>query len=221
MSKSKGNIVNPDEYISVYGSDAIRMYLAFLAPLTQGGDFRDEGIKGITRFLGRVWKFFDESPNAGESHEAIKRAAHRAIKKVTEDIEAFQYNTAISSLMILLNEFERKPKEVSRVEKKIFLQLLAPFAPHITEELWTKFNETSSIHRSKWPEFDPKLIEEGIFELVVQINGKVRGKITLPRDAGEEEAKAAVLKDERMKTVVSAHPKKIVFVRDRLINFVQ
>jgi len=229
MSKSGGNVVNPDEYINAYGADAMRMYLAFLAPLPQGGDFRDEGIRGITRFLERVWKFANEKRKTKNEKPQLKtpndldKQVHKIIKKVTEDIENFQYNTAISALMILLNQLEEKFEEISEENFNIFLKLLSPFAPYIAEELWQKHfaksKEFSSVHKESWPKFDPKLIVEEIFELVIQINGKVRGKVTLSVGVSAEAAKKAALGIAQIHEQAQ-NPRKIIFVSNKLINFV-
>ena len=266
MSKSKGNVVNPDQYIHAYGADATRMYLAFLAPLTEGGDFRDSGIKGITRFLERIWRFWQDwvsinpksDPPAGgrnlkqiqSSKSEIRKAVHRAVKKVTEDIERLQYNTAISALMVLLNEFEKKLEGVTREHIETFLKLLAPFAPFIAEELWSRFfaekksrisrqrrgsttksgrdsqsesgqkGKFQSIHCEPWPKYDEAILKESSFDLIIQVNGKVRGKISLPMGATEVEAREAALKLEAVKHYISGAPKRIVFVPNKLINFV-
>jgi len=227
MSKSKGNVVNPDEYINAFGADALRMYLMFLGPFEQGGDFSDTGIKGITRFLERTWRFFENyrSPTSIVKSDfgALKRHLHQTIKKVTEDIENLQYNTAVSALMILLNEFEANADSVSSEDLKIFLKILAPFAPHISEELWQDLNKNKkfhSIHQEKWPPYDEKLIKEETFELVVQVNGKVRGRVTAPLGITESEAKNKALEIEGVKQYLKTEPRKIIFVPNKLINFV-
>ena len=222
MSKSRGNVVNPDEYINAYGSDAVRMYLAFLAPLDQGGDFQDSGIKGITRFLERVWNFSGKITNKASGKE-IKRVLHKTIKKIGEDIQSFRYNTAISSLMVLLNKFEES-SEVGKKEFEIFLKLLAPLAPHMSEELWFELQgrpkKYKSIHLELWPKYDPKLIQEETFELIIQVNGKVRGRVTMPIGTVEEEAKKAALAEPSVKQHVPKEPPKVIFVPNKLINFV-
>ncbi|OHA00132.1 MAG: hypothetical protein A3C07_00210 [Candidatus Sungbacteria bacterium RIFCSPHIGHO2_02_FULL_47_11] len=235
MSKSRGNVVNPDEYIKAYGADAIRMYLAFLSSLTQDGDFRDTGIRGLTKFLERVWKFGqqkskipplrgDARSTSGGKNQKLQRVVHRTIKKATEDIESLQYNTAISALMVLLNEFEANENDVSEDDWKIFLKILAPFAPFTTEELWHEIPNQErkyiSIHNEKWPEYNPKLIREDTFELVVQVNGKFRGRVTLPVGASEVEAKKAALAEASVKQYVQKGPRRVIFVPNRLINFV-
>jgi leucyl-tRNA synthetase len=182
----------------------------------------------------------------------IRRTLHRTIKKVTEDIEGLQYNTAISALMILLNEFEADESAVTQEDVNIFLKLLAPFAPHVSEELWqskfqpaysaeaaasagllrrssygcegrTKVEPSSkfcSIHREPWPKHNPKLIRQDRFELVIQVNGKVRGRLTLPMDAGEAEAKKTALAMPQIKKFAGITPRKIIFIPNKLINFV-
>ena len=234
MSKSRGNVVNPDEYIEAYGTDTMRVYLAFMAPLDQGGDFRDAGIAGITRFLNRVWNFIssrEESapqkakPNTPEK-KALDRMLHKTIKKVGEDIENLQYNTAISALMILLNEFEAKADLVRRDNMAVFLKLLAPFAPHIAEELWhtnsfSPSKKWQSIHREPWPAYQTKLLREESREFVIQINGKVRDTFTAAINIAEKEAIELTLAREKIKIFLAdREPKKIIFVPGRLVNVV-
>jgi leucyl-tRNA synthetase len=228
MSKSKGNVVNPDEYIRAYGADAVRMYLAFLAPLTEGGDFRDAGIKGITRFLERVWKIANEKNFWKEKSQTdggpiLEKAVHETIRKVTSDTERLQYNTAISGLMILLGEFEKKKELVPLDHFRIFLKLLAPFAPFLAEELWQRMKKNgafASIHRESWPTYDKSVLKESSFDLIVQVNGKMRGKISLPIGIPEKAAQEAVRALPAMKALLSQEPKRVIFVRDKLINFV-
>ena len=233
MSKSKGNVVNPDEYIRAYGADALRMYRMFLGPFEEGGDFRDSSMKGITRFLERMWKLETAASSkkqvVRERNDALRRILHKTIKKVTEDIEGLQYNTAISALMILLNEFEENRDAVTREDIKIFLKLLAPFAPHMSEELWQNVEDKSkkikdkklrSVHREPWPKYNPGLIQAETFELVVQVNGKFRAKVSLAAGATETEAKKSALALDVIKQYVSSEPKKVIFVPNKLINFV-
>jgi leucyl-tRNA synthetase len=226
MSKSKGNVVNPDEYIKKFGADVLRTYLMFLAPFEQGGDFRDAGILGIERFLHRVWKLGQThvaeqvSPD-GDAQRKNEHALHQAIKKVTEDIETLNYNTAISALMICLNEFE-KGAPPSRDGFSVFAKLLAPFAPHIAEEIWrTLLGHKTSIHREQWPAYNPKLIASDTFTLVIQVNGKVRDSVEVPPDITEAHAKEIALQRERVRQFVGkAEPKNVIYVRGRLINIV-
>ncbi|HTY39617.1 MAG TPA: class I tRNA ligase family protein, partial [Candidatus Paceibacterota bacterium] len=235
MSKSKGNVVNPDEYIKRFGADALRTYLMFLAPFEQGGDFRDSGILGITRFLERVWRFYHDTPpafaeaSAGrraaadkDSQKKLERLTHRTIKKVTEDIENIHYNTTVSALMILLNEMENVRPPLAHAACHTLPLLLAPFAPHLTEEIWqTVLKKKTSVHRAAWPEYDPKLLEEETFTLVIQVNGKVRDTVEASAELSEEELRTLALAREKISALVGKHaPKNIVYVPKRLINIV-
>lgn len=217
MSKSKGNVVNPDEYIKKYGADVLRMYLMFLAPFEQGGDFRDAGIQGIVRFLERVRRTF-RNGSVGV-REPLTRLMHRTVKKVTEDIEGLQYNTAISTLMVFLNEMEASGS--SEEARETFLKLLAPFAPHLTEELWSKLGGRSSIHRAAWPRYDELLVQEDVFPLVVQVNGRRRATITAPRGMIKRDAETLARTEEKVRNALEGGTvKSVVYVKDRLINFV-
>jgi len=220
MSKSKGNIVNPDEYIKNFGADTLRMYLMFLAPFEMGGDFRDQAIMGVARFLERVWRFCSKKQKVASKMANSKNLAvlHQTIKKITEDIEKLHYNTAISALMILLNVLE---KGANDEDKKTFLKLLAPFAPHISEELWHQMGGKNSIHKENWPEYDSKLIKEENFELLIQINGKLRNKVVVRRGVGQAEVEKLVLAQEKVKKWIGTNKvQKIIFVPDRLINII-
>lgn len=224
MSKSKGNVVNPDEYIKRYGADVLRMYLMFLAPFEQGGDFRDASVQGLVRFIERVWRVFQNRP-VGE-RAPLTRLFHRTVKKVTEDIETLQYNTAISALMVLLNEMETSG--ASSDIREGFLKLLAPFAPHITEELWQELRVESaereafeSIHKTSWPAYDDALIVEETFSLVVQVGGRHRATITAPRGIVKKDAETLARGDEKVKRALAGKKvKSVVYVEDRLVNFV-
>lgn len=242
MSKSKGNIVNPDECITRFGTDALRMHLMFSGPFEEGGDFRDAGIAGITRFLERVWRLGQSQISSLKSQKSvarikspkpetqpIERLLHRTIKKVSEDIENLRYNTAISALMMLFNEFEKAEKlRTSDLEQ--FLKLLAPFAPHITEELWqltksAKLKARSpvlrSIHREPWPSYNPTLIKEDTLTLVIQVNGKVRASVKVPEGFGEQEARDIALAHDRVRHHLRGkEPRRVIYVPGRLINFV-
>lgn len=236
MSKSKGNVVNPDEYIKKFGADTLRMYLMFLAPFEQGGDFRDASIRGIERFLKRVWnltqtvldpknKAFSASLSPGTYRvpDELRRVVHRTIKKTTESLELLSYNTAISQLMVCLNEGEKYAARLNlpRWYFEILLVLLAPFAPFLTEELWEKLGHNKSIHLQKWPKYDPKLIKEESFELVIQVNGKVRDRVSAPININQREAERMALSRERIKKIIGGGKiKKIIFVPNRLINIV-
>ncbi len=226
MSKSKGNVVNPDEYVKKFGSDALRMYLMFLAPFEQGGDFRDSGILGVVRFLERVWKFATECVQ-GKTKEQDSRettqALHQGVKKVTEDLEKLHYNTAVSALMILLNELE-KEKNVSISTLETFLKLLAPFAPHLTEELWQQLKKSKtfrSIHLEAWPKHDTKLAQSDEVTIAIQVNGKTRSTITVARGAAQEKVMSAAFAEKRIAAYVKGKKtKKTIFVPNRIINII-
>ncbi len=222
MSKSKGNVINPDEYIKEFGADAFRTYLMFLAPFEQGGDFRDQGILGITRFLDRIWKFQEglKGKFAKKESPSIEQFLHYTVKKVTEDIESLHYNTAISALMILFNKFE-EAGSVTKGQYKTFVCLIAPFAPYLSEELWGRIGEKKSIHRSPWPRYNPRLVVAETFPLVVQINGKHRATVEAERGLSEEKARTLALSHPMVhKAVEGKTPKRVIYVKDRLINFV-
>ncbi len=221
MSKSKGNVVSPDEYFEKFGADVMRLYLGFLAPFEQGGDFRDEGIAGITRFLDRISKLHQEvvSSRVRTTEGKALVAIHKAIKKVGEDIEALRYNTAISTLMICLNEIETAKLNVR--EWKIFLQLLAPFAPYISEELWTSLREKKSIHTSLWPKYQESYLMSEIATIVIQVNGKVRDSFEIKKDSAQKDVERIALGREKIKSsLVNQVPKKIIYIPNRLINIV-
>ncbi|MEX2411244.1 MAG: class I tRNA ligase family protein [Candidatus Paceibacterota bacterium] len=252
MSKSKGNVINPDEYIEKFGADVLRTYLMFLAPFEEGGDFRDAGIMGIDRFINRVWKTIEKvninngsdiaietpikvvgkGPNYEDigkpryADENLEKQVHKSIKKVTSDIKKLKYNTAISELMILLSYLEEHKhlNGTSNYKEFVesFLKLLAPFAPHITEELWrnTLGNETS-IHKEKWPKHNEELIKESDFELIIQVNGKVRDTVKVSKGINRKDAeKIAKELDGVAKYLDGNNIKKVIFVEDKLINFV-
>jgi len=222
ISKSKGNIVNPDEYIEKYGADAVRMYLMFLGDIRQGGDWRDSGMNGMVKFVSRIWKLKDRIVNneSGTKNKEVESLLHKTIKKTGEDLENLKFNTAISALMILVNRFEEE-KEISLIHYSKFLILLSPFAPHISEELWSQLGHDKSIFTEEWPEYDKDLVKDETIELVIQINGKLRDKISVPADISEGDAKSQAMASEKIKSALGGQePKKVIFVRGRLINIV-
>jgi leucyl-tRNA synthetase len=224
MSKSRGNVVNPDEVIKQYGADTLRMYEMFMGPLEATKLWNTEGIIGIVRFLNRLWNFvFEQMKIKGKKNESkeIKRGLNKTIKKMGEDIESLTYNTAISALMECLNIFQEKNTKIKKSSLETFLKLLAPFAPYITEELWHQLGHKTSIHLEKWPKYDKKMLKEKEFELIIQINGKLRDKIKAPINLEEEKAKKLVLNRPKIKRfLMEQKPKKIIYVKNRLINLV-
>jgi leucyl-tRNA synthetase len=243
MSKSKGNVINPDDYIKQYSADALRMYLMFLGPFDQGGDFRDSGIKGVTRFLERVWKLCSNSKFEARNPKQIEKNLHKAIKKVTEDLESLNYNTAVSALMILLNDFESNQDSVGKKEIEAFIKLLAPFAPHMTEEIYqTLINAEknaeergkdqrqsapsqrksafNSIHLSEFPKYDTNLIRDDEADIIVQINGKMRALVKVKTDLVQSEVEKIAKSDDNVNKYITGQIKKVIFVKNKLINFV-
>ena len=220
MSKTQGNIVNPDEYIEHWGADAFRTYLMFLGPYEQGGDFRDQSISGTRRFLDRLFASVQSMSAEGGPDHSVMRKLHQTIRKVGEDVSRLSYNTAVAAMMEYMNVLRKGERTPHRDEVVPLITLVSPFAPHIAEELWEQTAGTGSVFDSAWPSFDPALAAENTIELVVQVNGKVRSKITVPRDIAEEAAVVAALADPTVAKFVTGAPKKIIFVRGRLLNIV-
>ncbi|HEY3745169.1 MAG TPA: leucine--tRNA ligase [Gemmatimonadaceae bacterium] len=220
MSKTQGNIVNPDEYIEHWGADAFRTYLMFLGPYEQGGDFRDASISGTRRFLDRLFASVHGMSNAGAPDQSVMRKLHQTIRKVSEDIPRLSYNTAVAAMMEYMNTLRKGERTPHREEVVPLIPLVSPFAPHIAEELWEQTGGTGSVFDSAWPQFDPSLAAEDSIELVVQVNGRVRSRITVDRDITEEAAVAAALADPLVAKFVASVPKKIILVPGRLLNIV-
>jgi leucyl-tRNA synthetase len=220
MSKTQGNIVNPDEYIEHWGADAFRTYLMFLGPYEQGGDFRDASISGTRRFLDRLFASVHGMSNAGAPDQSVMRKLHQTIRKVSEDIPRLSYNTAVAAMMEYMNALRKGERTPHREEVVPLIPLVSPFAPHIAEELWELTGGTGSVFDSAWPQFDPSLAAEDSIELVVQVNGRVRSRITVDRDITEEAAVMAALADPVVGKFVAGAPKKIIFVPGRLLNIV-
>ncbi len=228
MSKSRGNVINPDKVVTDYGADSMRLYEMFMGPLEAMKPWSMQGVEGVHRFLQKTWRTV-VSRDTGEIDEAVKecqadeltlRLLHQTIKKVGDDIESFGFNTAISQMMIFTNHLSKqqiRPKSV--VEK--FLLVLAPFAPHIAEELWERLGHTDTLAYEPWPEYDKKLIREKEVELVVQVNGKIKDRIVVSADADEEQIKQKALACEKVqKALDGKEPKKIIVIKSRLVNIV-
>ena len=224
MSKSKGNVINPDEVVKKYGADTMRVYEMFMGPFDQAIPWDEKGIIGARRFLERAWKFFGENQKSKIENQndksKIENLVHKTIKKVGDDIESLKLNTAISALMILANEMEEQ-KEISRIHYSIFLILLSPFAPHLAEELWHISGFKGLCCQQKWPEYNSELIKEEKINLVIQINGKVRDKIEVAHGISEAEVKEISQKSEKVMNYLRAkNIKRVIFVPDKLVNFV-
>ena len=220
MSKSKGNVVNPDDYINEWGADAFRTYLMFLGPFEEGGDFRDAGISGVKRFLDRLWASVRDCSTDGTPDEDVLRKLHATIKKVGEDIPALSYNTAIAAMMEYMNTLRRGERSAHRAEVEPVVQLVASFAPHIAEELWSMLGHTASVFDSGWPAYDAAMLERDTIELVVQVGGKTRGKINVAKDITQDAALAAARAEPSIGKFIIGEPKKVILVPGRLLNVV-
>ena len=221
MSKSKGNVVNPDDYMEQWGADAFRTYLMFLGPYEAGGDFRDSGIVGVRKFLDRLWLSAQVATDE-PADPAVLRKLHQTIRKVGEDVPRLSYNTAIAAMMEYMNVLRAGERTPRRPEVLPLVQLVAPFAPHIAEELWEQLGGegTGTVFDAGWPSYDPALAATERAKLAVQVNGKLRGTVELGSDATQEEALAAAMADPTIAKHVSGAPKKVVFVKGRLLNVV-
>ena len=217
MSKSRGNVVNPDDIINTFGADTLRLYEMFMGPFDQAIAWSEEAIIGPRRFLEKVWKIGHKITT---SQNPTSKLLNKTVKKVTEDIEEMRFNTAISSMMILATEMERA-KSVSKEDYKKFLQILAPFAPHVCEELWSVLGEKKFINVSVWPKWDAGAILDDEIKIVIQVNGKLRGEILVSKDSAEEEIKKLALADNQIiKFMAGKEPKNIIYIKNRLINIV-
>ena len=220
MSKSRGNVVNPDEIIDEYGADTMRLYEMFMGDFEKAAPWSNQSIRGCKRFLDRVFGLYDILTDEEGYSPKMESAMHKAIKKVSNDIEILKFNTAIATLMSLLNDIYAE-KKITRGELATFITLLNPFAPHITEELWSMAGFKGMIAEQKWPEFDEKKTVDESIEIAVQVNGKLRGTIKLPMDSSQEEALALAYENESVKTAVEG--KKIVkeiYVKNKIVNIV-
>lgn len=220
MSKTKGNVVNPDQLIDEWGADAFRTYLMFLGPYEEGGDYRDAGISGVRRFLDRLWLAATLATGDGAPDAGVVRKLHQTIAKVSGDIPKLSYNTAIAALMEYMNTLRKGERTPHRGEVEPVIQMIAPFAPHVAEELWERFGHSTSVFDGGWPAFDADLAREDSIQLAVQVNGKLRGTLTVARDIQQPEAYSAALAEPGIAKYVTGEPKKVVFVPGRLLNIV-
>jgi len=231
MSKSRGNVVAPDVLVENYGADTVRAYLMFFARWDLGGPWNSSGIEGSVRWVRRVWTLLNEPPLKGspkpETLRSLRRKVHQTLRNITRDFDYFEFNTIISSLMELLNEMykareagaEGTPEWDEAVD--IYLRMMAPVTPHIAEELWVRMGKTYSIHNQSWPKVDKDAAAEDMITLVVQVNGKVRDRITVPVDIEDEKAKTLALASEAVKKFLDdKEPKKVIVVPRRLVNIV-
>ncbi|HEC2202549.1 TPA: leucine--tRNA ligase [Staphylococcus delphini] len=226
MSKSKGNVVNPDDIVRSHGADTLRLYEMFMGPLEASIAWSENGLDGSRRFLDRVWRLFvteDSQPTdklvEGDT-AALQTVYHQTVKKVTEDFESLSFNTAISQLMVFINECY-KADTISKAYAEGFVKMLAPIAPHIGEELWSILGHDTTITYQPWPSFDPSLLEEDVVEIVVQVNGKVRAKIEIPKDMSKADMEATALANDNIKAAIEGKDvKKVIAVPQKLVNIV-
>jgi leucyl-tRNA synthetase len=220
MSKSRGNVVIPDLYFDSLGADAFRLYLMFIGPFEEGGDFRDAGTSGTRRFLDRLWASVHVAVTTGAPDADVMRKLHQTIKKVGDDIPKLSYNTAIAAMMEYMNVLRRGERVPHRAEVEPLVQLVSPFAPHIAEELWAYLGHATSVFDAGWPAYDAALAATETIELVVQVNGKTRGKVAVAPDVTQDDAVAAAMADPAIAKFVSGSPKKVILVPRRLVNIV-
>jgi leucyl-tRNA synthetase len=220
MSKRWNNVVNPDEVIAEFGADAMRMYEMFMGPFTQSVSWSTSGVSGVRRFLDKVWKLQYMVTDKAPENKKIKVLLTKTIKKVTEDIDNFRFNTAVSAMMILVNEME-KQKSISSKDYLDLIIILAPFAPHLSEELYAIAGKKESIFLTSWPQYDPAFLQDEEVEMVVQVNGKLREKLTVACDVTEDEIKETALESEKVRVFTDGKQiRKIIFVPGKLLNIV-
>jgi leucyl-tRNA synthetase len=228
MSKSRGNVINPDKVVADYGADSMRLYEMFMGPLEATKPWNMQGVEGVHRFLQRLWRVIvdedtgelDEAVREADTDEATLRLLHQTIKKVGDDNESFGFNTAISQMMIFVNHLTKqtvRPKSV--IEK--FVLILSPFAPHIAEELWEKLGHAETLAYEPWPQYDKELIKEKEIELAVQVNGKIKDRIIVSAEADEDAIKQQALASQKVTAALAGkEPKKIIVIKSRLVNIV-
>jgi leucyl-tRNA synthetase len=225
MSKSWGNVVSPDDMIDQYGADATRIYEMFMGPLEAMKPWSSKSVEGISRFLDRVWRLFVNEDGSLALNDvapdtATQRLLHQTIAKVGVDVEALKFNTAISQMMVFVNEVMKQPSR-HRSLLEPFVLLLAPFGPHLAEELWQRLGHTGTVAYAAWPEHDTALLVEDTVTMAIQVNGKLRATLELPRGASQEDVQTAAFADERVKRFLEAGTiRKVIHVKDKLLNVV-
>ena len=234
MSKSRGNVEAPDMYVTKYSVDAVRCYMMFIGPFDAGGSFKAENLEGVWRFLNRVWNVVSEGwvegnvdNNETTESKSIETLRHKTIKRVTEDISHFRFNTALAALMEMNNVLVKQQNEpvartgAYRKALETLMQMLAPMAPHITEELWHQTGHTESIHTTDWPVYDEAMTQDSTFTLVIQVNGKVRERIEVPTSISEDEARKMALTNEKVAPFIGESTvQKVIYIPGRLVNIV-
>lgn len=216
MSKSVGNVVNPDDVVREYGADALRTYILFMGPFEEHVPWSTNGLVGVKRFLEKVVRLSEKLTDAED--KMVTTALHKTIKKVTSDIEGFKFNTAVAAMMTFVNEAQEKG--ISKEGFMLFLRILAPFAPHIGNELWEKLGEKGFVEQQEWPEADASMLVEETVTVAVQVNGKLRANIIVAPDTSDADLTAAALADENVKKYLTGEPKKTIVVKNKIVNFV-
>ena len=242
MSKSRGNVIAPDDVVGRYGADTVRGYLMFMGPFDQGGPWNHQGIEGVSRYMYRVWALVTEYADSVAKRDAgrdeveneaalaaVERLRHKMIARITEDYSNLRFNTALAGLMEYVNGLNKAREEVPSVlfDRRFadaidtLLVLLAPMVPHITEELWHVLGHEESIHEESWPEYDPGLIVDDVITVIVQVNGKLRDKLAVPADIDESELRQLALTSPKVRAISNGNdPRKVIYVPGRLINIV-
>lgn len=217
MSKSRGNVVNPDEMVEQFSADTLRTYIMFMGPFDQTVEWDTNGMVGVHRFLEKVWQLQEKLSE--KTPPKLVSLLHQTIKKVSEDIDAMRFNTAIAKMMEVVNEMSKET--VSKSDFSFFIKLLSPFAPHLCNEIWGLLGNKNDLAHESWPAYDPELAKESEFVLAVQINGKLRDTISMPAEISEEEAKKIVLQSEKVqKWLEGKAPKKVIYVKGKLVSIV-
>ena len=226
MSKSKGNVVNPDDIVEQYGADTLRLYEMFMGPLDASIAWSEDGLNGAYKFVNRIWNLIiDDEDKLRDRITTINdgkldKVYNQTVKKVTEDYQALHFNTAISQLMVFVNDcYKADSLPLEYVEG--FVKLIAPIVPHIAEELWTKLGHVGSIAYAKWPTYDESKLVENVVEIVVQVNGKVRQHLQVAKDASREELQTLALNDDKIKQELAGKEvKKVIAVPGKLVSIV-
>ncbi len=219
MSKSRGNVVNPDVIVEKYGADVLRLYEMFLGPFDYAVAWDTQSIEGMNRFVRKIWRFFADC-RLSEAGDSLLSTRHQTIKKVSEDIDQMRFNTAISTLMTYFNQIQ-ETASVTKQDAETFILLMAPFAPHLAEECWETLGHSDSLCKTPWPSFDPSYLKEDFFTLVVQVNGKLRDRLSVEQGLSEEEVRLRALNSPKIKNYVTGKEiKKIVVVPEKLVNIV-
>ena len=220
MSKSRGNVVNPDEIVAQFGADAMRVYEMFMGPLEATKPWSTRSIHGIKRFLDRAYEVVSRAQEGLPLEGELLRTMHQTIRKVSEDIEALRFNTAVSCLMVFVNDLMKQERTPKAAAEALTL-LLHPFAPHLAEELWQQLGGSESVQRAAWPSYDPALCEESEVEVPVQINGKVRARVRLPKDASQEVALKAASADPALAALLKGKTlRKTIWVPGKILNLI-